>query len=390
MNKKNKIKELFIYQLISFALFIRILIIIVSDYNQNVSFIGEDAWGMHLAGLDVSNWENINFFDQTKIPYISFLAIIYKYIYPSYLLSSLISLVAWILSIYILIKILNLLRINKNIVIIILLIYCFFPTSIIYTSSTIREPYQLLVTNLMLLCVVSIYFTNNFLQIVLYFFMIIFLSFVFYLLHRIGPIFGIINLLISLLILFSKFRFKKIYILNGFLFLFILIFILVNFLSYFTFHFSFEQFQKGYIKAIEIYQNGLYLSSPNSRATYFQIHNFENFFDIIKFILVAFTKYNLEPIFSPGKINTKDLILVFENLVRVSIYMFIFLFLFNAYKSKNVIFIATLLILLFTEIVWSIGTNNWGTASRHHIPSIGLILVCFSIILNTNFYEKKQ
>ena len=139
MIKTNKIQKLFFFQLIIFALFFRLLIILISDYNQNVFFIGDDAWGMHIAGLDVSSWDKIDFFDQNKIPYISFIAVIYKYIYPSYLLSALCSLIVWLLSLYVLIKILNLLKINKNIIFAALIIYCFLPTSIIYTSSTIRS-----------------------------------------------------------------------------------------------------------------------------------------------------------------------------------------------------------------------------------------------------------
>ena len=110
-----------------------------------------------------------------------------------------------------------------------------------------------------------------------------------------------------------------------------------------------------------------------------------NYFDIIKFTLIAFLKYNLEPILSPQKINTKDIVLIFENLVRSSIYIVIFVFSFNINNLKNNIYVAILLVLLFTEMVWSLGTNNWGTASRHHIPSTGLILICISIILNGKF-----
>ncbi|MCR4291270.1 MAG: hypothetical protein NUV76_00170, partial [Candidatus Kuenenia sp.] len=30
---------------------------------------------------------------------------------------------------------------------------------------------------------------------------------------------------------------------------------------------------------------------------------------------------------------------------------------------------------LMIETIWSVGTINWGTAARHHIPSIGLLLI---------------
>jgi hypothetical protein len=37
---------------------------------------------------------------------------------------------------------------------------------------------------------------------------------------------------------------------------------------------------------------------------------------------------------------------------------------------------ATLLLMFFTaEFVWSTGTINWGTAARHHVPSLSLLLV---------------
>jgi hypothetical protein len=30
---------------------------------------------------------------------------------------------------------------------------------------------------------------------------------------------------------------------------------------------------------------------------------------------------------------------------------------------------------LVIETIWSLGTVNWGTAIRHHLPSIGLLVV---------------
>ena len=30
---------------------------------------------------------------------------------------------------------------------------------------------------------------------------------------------------------------------------------------------------------------------------------------------------------------------------------------------------------LFLEFVWSVGTTNWGTAARHHVPAMGIMLL---------------
>ena len=46
----------------------------------------------------------------------------------------------------------------------------------------------------------------------------------------------------------------------------------------------------------------------------------------------------------------------------------------NAFGNRRFylfIFVSYLLI----ESLWSLGTSNWGTASRHHVPSLGLLLI---------------
>jgi hypothetical protein len=385
----SPINNIYFLIIILFAIIVRLTIIIISDFNQTVLFIGGDAWGLHLAGLDVANWENINFFSQTKIPYISLLAYTYKYIYPSYLIGASISLFFYFLSLLYFIKILNLIEIKQKNILILLIFFCFLPTIIIYTSATIREPIQLFLTNIMIFYVLKIHLTSRVIKTVKYFFILIFFTFMYYLTHRIGPIFGFINIIIGIFLIVLKINVKKVYLLS-FILLIILIFSLsFLFVEFFAKNYSFEQFQQGYIKAIEIYQNGLYLSSPLSRANYFELHNFESIADIMIFLLTAFIKYNFEPLFSLNKFIIKDSVLIFENILRLFFYMMILFFIFLRKLSKNTHFIIIFSVFILNELIWSVGTNNWGTASRHHIPSIGLMLISVALILKTKSNEKK-
>ena len=44
----------------------------------------------------------------------------------------------------------------------------------------------------------------------------------------------------------------------------------------------------------------------------------------------------------------------------------------------------------FIETMWSVGTVNWGTASRHHVVSYGLLaIVAFYIPKKTPIFDKK-
>ena len=102
-------------------------------------------------------------------------------------------------------------------------------------------------------------------------------------------------------------------------------------------------------------------------------------------------QYLFEPL--PQRISSfMDLALFFENLVRLYL-------IYNAVISFKNIKNAQFGILIFSyyiliELIWSLGVNNWGTASRHHIPSSGLLVLCAFIYdyKNANkplYYENK-
>lgn len=92
-------------------------------------------------------------------------------------------------------------------------------------------------------------------------------------------------------------------------------------------------------------------------------------------IVPAFLAYQLMPL--PGSIgNLGDVLLFGENLFHM--------WLLGLYLSRrrhlgpDLRSQADLLLLLWfvVEVIWCLGTVNWGTAARHHVPAFGTLLIC--------------
>lgn len=91
-------------------------------------------------------------------------------------------------------------------------------------------------------------------------------------------------------------------------------------------------------------------------------------------LLSAFAAYQVMPL--PWRFGSiADLVLFVENMFRV-----LLLLSYLCYRKKLTQFHkdnmdALVLMWFLMELVWSAGTANWGTASRHHVPAVGLLLI---------------
>ncbi len=112
-------------------------------------------------------------------------------------------------------------------------------------------------------------------------------------------------------------------------------------------------------------------AGQDARAEYGKIFKVSNPLSIVP----CFLAYQLMPI--PGKISTfPDVILFAENVLR--------LFLIYTYwrrrsdlsQFQRSICDVALAMWFVQEFVWSIGTINWGTAARHHVPGVAFLLIC--------------
>ena len=70
-----------------------------------------------------------------------------------------------------------------------------------------------------------------------------------------------------------------------------------------------------------------------------------------------------------------DVVLLCENIIRGFLILMAFNILIFQKGWKRSSWLFVFLTYFFIESLWAMGTVNWGTAARHHVPSIGLLLI---------------
>lgn len=129
----------------------------------------------------------------------------------------------------------------------------------------------------------------------------------------------------------------------------------------------------GALQAIQKYQEGGLLVV--SRADYKVDANAGSGIERPLFLVVGLFQYLFEPL--PQRISSlADIALAMENLVRA----FLIVAIIRGYRALprgDARQLLLLLALLYAgqEAIWSVGTINWGTAARHHLPAMGLLLL---------------
>ncbi|MDB9494343.1 hypothetical protein PN441_04555 [Spirulina major CS-329] len=105
-------------------------------------------------------------------------------------------------------------------------------------------------------------------------------------------------------------------------------------------------------------------------------------------ILPTFLSYQLMP--TPNRVtHVFDIVISIENYFRLFL---VIIYISN--RSKLSYFNRTngdifLMMWFMIELIWSIGTLNWGTAARHHVPAYGLLLLNGFMALATLENTKK-
>ena len=310
-----------------------------------------------ISNLDFSKhyWGDLN----------SIIFSIFFYIFgPNLILASIITNLFWLASAIVLLeitKILNMSEFNKNLV---LIIYCFLPSSLILTSTILREPLQLLLFHIFILFFLRYSFIKNINNFLYLSFSLILLSFT----HKAFLIFFFAFIILSM-IKKIKLNINKSLL---FLFLLFLILILVNF---------------NFLDSL-LYKYSDYLEGHRiGRATYTLDINFTNTIDLLSSIFFSFVNFFFRPL--PQELQSMaDWLMFCENTIRVFlIFSILFYLLFTSdLKNKKITF-NLMSIYLLLNLIWSIFTINWGTSVRHHLPSLGLLLI---IYFNYKNNEKKN
>jgi len=363
--------RLYIALILIFVIFLKYCYVLLSNYLGNALFVGPDAFGIFNVSILYGKGEILTTFDNPLTFFFFLLGKLYFYTFENYIWASTISIFVWIISYLFLYNVMKLLKFSYTNILFATLIYSFTPSIFTITSTTLREVWQLLIVNIFLFIFVKYYLNQkNFILTIIY---LLILTIILFILHRGLILFGLFSIFLISLIFYVNLKIKTLYLPLLIPFLLLFFYIFLQYFNIFYIQNGWAQLKKGLPLAIEQYQRGVILSAPSARGNYIESVSIKNYFDLFLFLPVSFFQYLFEPIFSIMKINSlKDIIAIGENLTRI---LLIGLFLYKIKFNKN-IFLYIFLLYLALEFIWSIGTVNWGTALRHHVPSIGLLIIC--------------
>ena len=328
-----------------------------------------DAVMFHEVALQVSQFGLFDAKYNIGWVYSIFLGSIYSWTVNSIFLGSVLSCLAWLISALVLDKSIKLLGISKKYRDLALLFYACIPSSIFFTSVTLREVYQLLFVNLYIYASLMILIRKN----QKFWFLLILATLAMGSLHFGLVLYGILGAVLTFY--FTSIRSNRAFSLE------LLIFYVpaIAFLAFGGINLFLElvpfDFENGLASAVEAYQAG----HNEARAQYSFKPELDSNFDLVLFMPVSFMQYMLEPM--PWKVATPlDLALFLENVMRC---ILIFLAINGLTKVHQVLqtpFLFLVLMFFALEMLWALGTVNWGSAVRHHIPAMGILVIigiCF-------------
>ena len=360
--------------------FLRLVIAFFNGFVGPTYGSSDDALGFHLNAVGYS--QNL-VFDGFVLTYIYsyILGIFYFITTESLFLGSALSALGWLASAFILLRIMRILSFKMSNQWRVMLIYALIPTSLMYTSVTLREPFQLLFINLAVYAALKIYFHRSNAHWLVLFLAVVGMG----AMHGALLAFGIFIIVGTLFLLTSRNRkgvsFTKVVLVTP-----VVILCLFYGFELFTSLTSYgDRLDDGLSVAVQVYQEGTLSDGYDSRANYRTEVAINGLGGFILSLPSFLFQYLFEPM--PWNISSiVDVVVLLENMLRFWLIWNVLKYLVGSYSNKPMfvahnyfgyercilfIFLSYLLI----ESLWSLGTSNWGTASRHHVPSLGLLLV---------------
>ena len=314
-----------------------------------------------------------NFYEQL-------LGTFYRIFGPSQLFGEELSILAFLLSCFVLIKIIELLNISKYTVLL-LLVYGLLPTNLIFCSKILRESYQILFFMLsvywglrfhlkptkgaMIFCVFSALIMGLFQRaLILYALFLVPVLFLFFP----QQISGSLN---------NRQRFLKWRLITVSLVLVLIIGIfIIGGLSNIKGSEVIESFLsgKGLEYAAEYRTKLVFEDAPNARANYGIMLDTSSVITLIRSTLLMFVCYLFAPF--PWQVtNWLDVYGIAESLLRFVLIAFSVVSWYRADGVQRRIWGLLLVIYFSMTFLWAMGTVNYGTSIRHHILTNWIIII---------------
>lgn len=356
------------------VLFVLSCKIIISLINNNyiTLFGGEaDAIGFVRRATFISeNDININLLSTGSDLYENYLALVFNLTGVSKFSGEILSIFTFVISMNFLLKIARNLygsRYNTYLV----CLFSLLPSMMLYTSFTMREPYQIL------FFLMSIYYfilslnkaKHNFNFIIKFLFSVIMMG----ILHNGLLAFAFIMTAIVInRIMKVKFNINNLMFRVVLVGLMLMFFVTILNLVGLSTPATDALLSGNAANYIEGYRDGG--TSLDSRALYGVELDTSNLITVILTAPLVFINYMLAPF--PWQISSLiDIYAILDNLFRLTLIFLSIKYVRKTNESKKDILSQILLLFFAMEILWSLGTVNWGTAIRHHLIAYGLILI---------------
>ena len=124
--------------------------------------------------------------------------------------------------------------------------------------------------------------------------------------------------------------------------------------------------------AVEAFQQGGL--NAEGRTNYKDSVEINGVFGLIVFVPVSIFQYLFEPM--PWKISAFfDVAVLMENCLRAWLLWQVVRGLRKTPSESRRILLFLFVLYMILETIWSLGTINWGTAMRHHLPSMGMLVL---------------
>ncbi|MBP1969195.1 hypothetical protein J2Z83_001299 [Virgibacillus natechei] len=351
--------------------FLKVTISLINNNFFTIYGAGADAIGFFKNASFISQYNTgIDLINTGSELYTNYLALVFNFIGVSKFSGEMLSIFAFVLSVRYLLKIAEKLygsTYNTP------LVYLFglLPSMLIYTSITMREPYQILFFLMSIYYFIKAIESNKFSFIL--FIKFIISIFILGMLHN-----GLLVFTFAILIIYfnkiltTNLRVKNLLIkviLSG---IALVLFIgLLNIVGISTQ--ASDAILKGDITSyIDDYRDGGI--ALDSRAQYGVELNTSNIFTVVLTAPVVFISYMIAPF--PWQISSVlDIYAMIENIFRLILLFAAINYLRKNEEIKKTSLYQVMILFILMELLWSLGTVNWGTAVRHHLIGYGLILI---------------
>jgi hypothetical protein len=336
-----------------------------------------DAVNFHNEAIYYAN--NLGHFEYiTGWIYSYFLGILYRIFTDHIFFGSMVSVVAWFASAIILTKTMRSLNQTDNRIALAVLIFSLWPSCLMNTSVTLRESFETLGIGFIIYASILTFWQkgDRWILLVVGMMMISVLhgallvfsgAMLLWLLYYVGTYRLRLSLPARVVFITSV---GTIVVLAGFF--------LLNNIAY--------NLDNGLLGAVESYNEGA--ASTNARADYRTAADLSQSWNILLFFPLAFVQYMIEPI--PGRIgNIQDASVFFENMFRLGLFLMALIVNRKIPHSVRAPHSFILLAFVSLSLIWSVGTVNWGTATRHQAPGLMLVVMAALFQARTRAVSKQ-